>query len=161
MVRCAATPGPDGWPLGAAPFSVAAGDAITLTTRADLLEPADGVLPVTYDRLHEMCAPGDTLYIARYLVCGADDSASLYLRVTRVDGADVVCEAQNDAAALGGVLTVFHMERSADGLSNVQNDQPLMTDGDKAAIVALGREFEVDFVALAYTRCRFVRVSLV
>jgi hypothetical protein len=49
---------------------------------------------------------------------------------------------------------VFHMERSADSLLNLQNNLPLFSEYDKQAIAALGSEFEVDYVNLAYTRTR-------
>jgi hypothetical protein len=37
-------------------------------------------LPVTYTRFADMVEPGDSIYLGRYLVSGAD-SASLYLKV--------------------------------------------------------------------------------
>ncbi len=40
-------------------------------------------------------------------------------QVESVDGNEVVCEAKN-SAVLDGMLTVFHQERSEDGLSNLQ-----------------------------------------
>jgi pyruvate kinase len=46
------------------------------------------------------------------------------------------------------------MERSADSLLNLQNNLPLFSEYDKQAIAALGSEFEVDYVNLAYTRTR-------
>jgi len=46
------------------------------------------------------------------------------------------------------------MERSNDSLSNLQNNLPLLSEYDKDAIQALGGEFEVDFISLAYTRTR-------
>jgi hypothetical protein len=49
---------------------------------------------------------------------------------------------------------VFHMERSADSLLNLQNDLPLFSKYDKQAIAALGAEFEIDYINLAYTRTR-------
>lgn len=47
------------------------------------VECTDTVLPVTYPKFAGMMEPGDTLYVGRYLVSGAD-SASLYLEVSRV-----------------------------------------------------------------------------
>jgi hypothetical protein len=44
------------------------------------VECTDTVLPVTYPKFAGMMEPGDTLYVGRYLVSGAD-SASLYLEV--------------------------------------------------------------------------------
>ena len=38
------------------------------------------VLPITYPHFAHMCQPGDTLFVGRYLVNGADQS-SLYLEV--------------------------------------------------------------------------------
>lgn len=44
------------------------------------VECSDTLLPVTYSKFAGMMEPGDTLYVGRYLVSGAD-SASLYLEV--------------------------------------------------------------------------------
>jgi hypothetical protein len=44
------------------------------------VECSDTVLPVTYTKFAGMMECGDTLYLGRYLVSGAD-SASLYLEV--------------------------------------------------------------------------------
>jgi pyruvate kinase len=52
------------------------------------------------------------------------------------------------------ITQVFHMERSANSLLNLQNNLPLFSEYDRQAIAALGREFEVDYVNLAYTRTR-------
>ena len=72
-----------------------------------------------YSKFTSMAQPGDIVYIARYLVSGAEAS-SLYLEVTAVEGTEVICTAQN-AATLEGLLCVFHAERSrGDGLNNVQ-----------------------------------------
>lgn len=46
------------------------------------------------------------------------------------------------------------MERSIEGLLNLQNNLPLLSDYDREAIAALGTEFEIDFVQLAFTRTR-------
>lgn len=48
------------------------------------VECTDTVLPVTYTKFAGMMEPGDTLYVGRYLVSGAD-SASLYLEVSYRD----------------------------------------------------------------------------
>lgn len=45
-------------------------------------------------------------------------------QVVEVSGTEVICQAQNDAV-LGGLLTVFHTERSSSGLTNVQNELPV------------------------------------
>eukprot|EP00882_Tetradesmus_deserticola_P000941 GHRQ01001021.1.p1 GENE.GHRQ01001021.1~~GHRQ01001021.1.p1 ORF type:complete len:630 (+),score=269.85 GHRQ01001021.1:216-2105(+) len=142
---------PDGWPAHPDPVDVAAGQTITLTTCADVDATAD-VWPVTYPHLHAMVDEGDTIYIGRYLGAGSD-SASLYLTVQRVEDGDIICKAQN-GAVMDGLMTVFHMERSTDSLHNLQNNLPLFSEYDMQAIAALGREFEVDCINLAYTRTR-------
>ena len=50
---------------------------------------------------------------------------------------DVVCTAMN-AGVLDGLITVFHTERSADSLANLQNDLPVLCAEDKAALEARG-----------------------
>lgn len=64
---------------------------------------------------------------------------------------DVVCIARNNGQ-LDGLLTVFHTERSATGLSNIQNDLPILCDKDKAALKELAADFEIDFISLSFTR---------
>jgi pyruvate kinase len=110
MVRRPFRIDPDGWPTQVGQeLAVKAGARVTLTTRDVEASPAE--LPVTYPEFAGMAEAGDSVYVGRYLVSGAD-SASLYLRVEEVvGGTDVVCTAQNDAV-LDGLLTVFHVERS-------------------------------------------------
>jgi pyruvate kinase len=76
--------GEDGWPIHEESFNVVAGQQVILTTRNDVVATKD-ILPVTYDKFNGMAQAGDTVYIGRYLVCGAD-SASLYLDVVEVQG---------------------------------------------------------------------------
>lgn len=64
MVRRPCICGEDGWPAHADPFEVKAGQSITITTRTDV-QASDSILPVTYPLLHNMCQPGDTIYIGR------------------------------------------------------------------------------------------------
>jgi hypothetical protein len=45
-------------------------------------------------------------------------------QVTETTATDVICEARNDAV-LGGLLTVFHTERSTSGITNLQNELPV------------------------------------
>jgi hypothetical protein len=72
-------------------------------------------------------------------------------QVNEVTETDVVCTA-NSNSELDGLLTVFHTERSPDGLSNKQNDLPILNAEDKATLEALSKEFEIDFVSLSFTR---------
>eukprot|EP00877_Chromochloris_zofingiensis_P009130 jgi/Chrzof1/4470/Cz14g14130.t1_PYK3[v5.2] len=149
MVKRPYTIGDDGWTSHGSPVHVAAGQIVTLTTRDDV-EATDDIWPVTYPNLHAMAETGDTIYVGRYLVCGAD-SASLYLNVVDVKGQNIICQATN-SADMDGLMTVFHMERSSDALVNLQNNLPLFSDYDRQAIEVLGREFEIDFLLVTYTR---------
>lgn len=97
-----------------------------------------------------MVVEGDQLYIGRYLVTGAD-AASLYLEVKSKTATEIVCEALNEAS-LGGLLTVFHMERNQSGLANKQNQQPLFAEYDIETLGTLAAEFDIDFLSLSYTR---------
>lgn len=78
------TIGEDGWPIHEESFTVTAGQQVIITTRTDV-DASGSVLPITYSKFTEMAVKGDTVYIGRYLVCGAD-SASLYLEVVDVQG---------------------------------------------------------------------------
>mmetsp|Transcript_33774 Transcript_33774/g.60980 ORF Transcript_33774/g.60980 Transcript_33774/m.60980 type:complete len:646 (-) Transcript_33774:934-2871(-) len=149
MIRRQVKIGEDGWPIHEESFNVTAGQEVILTTRSDVTASSN-ILPITYSGFTEMAEKGDTIYIGRYLVCGAD-SASLYLEVVRKEGPDVFCIAKNDAL-LDGLLTVFHAERSHEGLANVQNALPLFSEYDKECLMQLAQEFEIDFISLSYTR---------
>lgn len=76
---------------------------------------------------------------------------ALLSQVDEVTETSVVCTA-NGNSELDGLLTVFHTERSPDGLSNKQNDLPILNSEDKATLKALSKEFEIDFVSLSFTR---------
>ena len=52
-----------------------------------------------------------------------------------MSGTEVYCTANNDAT-LGGLLTVFHTERSSDSLTNVQNSLPVSLDTAPIPITA-------------------------
>lgn len=51
-------------------------------------------------------------------------------QVDEVKSDEVMCTSRN-SAQLDGLLTVFHTERSADTLQNIQNDLPILTEYDK------------------------------
>ena len=78
------------------------GAQVIVTTRLDV-EAGSTVLPITYSRFTEMAVRGDTIYIGRYLVCGAD-SASLYLEVVDVQGEQGgrMARARGGGCAVGG-----------------------------------------------------------
>ena len=47
---------------------------------------------------------------------------------------------------------MFHTERSADSLQNIQNDLPILTEYDKKVIRAISKEIEIDFLSLSFVR---------
>ncbi|GAX82387.1 hypothetical protein CEUSTIGMA_g9815.t1 [Chlamydomonas eustigma] len=148
-----------GWPVHEEGISIKAGQKVTLTTRSDA-EASSNILPVNYEHFNMMAKPGDTIYVGRYLVSGAD-SASLYLEVEHIQGTEIVCFAQNDAV-LEGLLTVFHAEKSGNDMEmlneqymemlNEQNDLPLFSEEDKMGLQYLSKELDIDFLALSFSR---------
>ncbi len=68
-------------------------------------------------------------------------AATAGTQVEDVGKEDVVCTARN-SAELDGLLTVFHTERSADTLQNVQNDLPILTDYDKQVHLSLNARLD-------------------
>ncbi|KAK9811564.1 hypothetical protein WJX72_005997 [[Myrmecia] bisecta] len=137
-----------GWPVHEEPIPIKKGQILAVTTDVSATASSER-LPITYPGFAAMCTPGDTLFIGRYLVNGADQS-SLYLEIKEVKGEEVMCEAMNDAE-LDGLLTVIHSERSDDGMSNRQTDLPMLAQHDVMALKQLSAAYELDFVALTYT----------
>lgn len=138
-----------GWGKHEKAIEIKAGQKITLTCKPGAIA-TDNCLPVTYSKFASMTEKGDTIYVGRYLVCGAD-SASLYFNVLAVEGDEVLCEATNDGV-LDGLTTVFHMERSTEMLQNMQNDLPLLSEVDKEYLTELAKGYEIDFLCLSFCR---------
>lgn len=149
MVKRSAKIGSNGWPVHDVSTHVTCGQTVTLTTE-EVGDSLERTFQVSYKNLPEMCDVGDMIYLARYLATGSEES-SLYMQVTRITETDVVCTSQNDAT-LSGLLTVFHTERSASSLTNLQNELPVLHDSDKDSIKELAREFAIDFISLSFTR---------
>ena len=139
----------NGWPGIFDQLEIKAGQRISITSDPNA-ECTNTVFPVTYPKFPAMCQEGDSIFVGRYLVTGAEDS-SLFLEVEEVSATEVVCLAKN-GSHLDGLLTIFHQERSNEGLSNLQNDLPCLTDFDRQAIQVLASEFEIDFISLSYCR---------
>jgi pyruvate kinase len=139
----------NGWPGIFDQLEIESGQRITITTDPNA-ECTNTVFPVTYPKFPAMCQEGDSIFVGRYLVTGAENS-SLFLEVEEVNATEVICLAKN-GCHLDGLLTIFHQERSTEGLSNLQNDLPCLTDFDRQAIQVLASEFEVDFISLSYCR---------
>mmetsp|Transcript_6339 Transcript_6339/g.18214 ORF Transcript_6339/g.18214 Transcript_6339/m.18214 type:complete len:686 (+) Transcript_6339:188-2245(+) len=149
VVQRPSTRGPDGWPVHEECVDVKAGGKVTLTTKP-AEEAAKDHFSVSYKNLPSMCEVGDTIFLGRYLVTGADES-SLFMEVESITETEVVCVAGNDAV-LGGLLTVFHTERSVSSLTNLQNELPVLAEADKTNVKAIAAEFEIDFLSLSFVR---------
>ncbi|KAL6752894.1 hypothetical protein V8C86DRAFT_3172018 [Haematococcus lacustris] len=123
-------------------------------------QPGVGVV-VTYAGLGALVQPGDMLYVGRYLACGAPEQGSLYLRVDKVVAGCVHCVAQG-SADLSGLLTLLHVERSEQGVTNAQpgwgggqlwmSSLRVLSQYDKDCLAHLANQFELDFLGLSYTR---------
>ena len=68
-----------GWPVHMEGFDIKNGQEVRVTAD-EKAEASSLVLPISYPHFAHMCQPGDTLFVGRYLVNGADQS-SLYLEV--------------------------------------------------------------------------------
>ena len=77
-----------GWPVHMEGFDIKDKQQVTVTTDGKA-EASSSVLPISYRHFAHMCQPGDTLFVGRYLVNGADQS-SLYLEVALPDMLDML-----------------------------------------------------------------------
>ncbi|KAK4572623.1 hypothetical protein RGQ29_030869 [Quercus rubra] len=68
---------------------------------------------------------GDTIFIGQYLFTG-NETTSVWLEVSEVNGDDVVCLIKN-SATLSGSLYTLHV-------SQIHIDLPTLTDKDKEVI---------------------------
>ena len=80
-----------------------------------------------------------------------DRRMHVLMQVDEVKSDEVICTSRN-SAQLDGLLTVFHTERSADSLQNIQNDLPILTDYDKKVIKEICKVVEIDFLSLSFVR---------
>ncbi len=78
-----------GWPTHKEVLEIKKGQELVVTTDETAVASSTK-LPISYPHFAHMCQPGDSLFVGRYLVNGADQS-SLYLEV---------CSTQNFLPAL-------------------------------------------------------------
>ncbi|URE10741.1 Pyruvate kinase [Musa troglodytarum] len=86
---------------------------------------------------------GDTIFIGQYLFTGSE-TTSVWLEVSEVKGADVVCIIKNTATLAGSLFTLH--------VSQIHIDLPTLTEADKNAISTWGVRNKIDFLSLSYTR---------
>ncbi|KAK4772275.1 hypothetical protein SAY86_014050 [Trapa natans] len=94
----------------------------------------------------KLCAAvkkGDTIFIGQYLFTG-NETTSVWLEVTDVNGEDVVCLVKT-SATLAASLYVIHV-------SQIRIDVPTLTDKDKEVISTWGFRNNIDFLSMSYTR---------
>ncbi|THU49857.1 hypothetical protein C4D60_Mb06t13980 [Musa balbisiana] len=86
---------------------------------------------------------GDTIFIGQYLFTGSE-TTSVWLEVSEVKGADVVCIIKNTATLAGSLFTLH--------VSQIHIDLPTLSEADKNAISTWGVRNKIDFLSLSYTR---------
>ena len=112
------------------PMDLKPGESLRLTAAG---EPSAGVVAIDYARLARHVEPGDRILLA---------DGTIELRVTGLDGTDVVCE-----IITGGELG----ERKGVNVPGASLDLPSVTEKDKRDLrFALARE--IDYIALSFVR---------
>ncbi|CAD5178137.1 unnamed protein product [Musa acuminata subsp. malaccensis] len=86
---------------------------------------------------------GDTIFVGQYLFTGSE-TTSVWLEVSEVKGADVVCIIKNTATLAGSLFTLH--------VSQIHIDLPTLSEADKTAISTWGVRNKIDFLSLSYTR---------
>lgn len=138
-----------GWETSRTSISIKAGQEVRITPDQSV-DASSEVLPVSYPHYAEMCQEGDTFFVGRYLTSGADDS-SIYLRVERICGTDVICKAQT-SSDLVGLLTVIHARGHGDMGLNMTK-LPLLSQRDIEGIRSIAAsKLKFHFLALTHTR---------
>ncbi|KDO55333.1 hypothetical protein CISIN_1g0147461mg, partial [Citrus sinensis] len=124
------------------PISLLADESVVLTPDQDK-EATSNLLPINFSGLSKAVKKGDTIFIGQYLFTG-NETTSVMLEVTDVDGEDVVCQIKN-SAILARQLYTLHV-------SQIRIDLPTLTDKDKEVISTWGARNNIDFLSLSHTR---------
>ncbi|XP_059628403.1 pyruvate kinase 1, cytosolic-like [Cornus florida] len=124
------------------PISLEAETLVVLTPDQDQ-EACSNLLPTNFGGLAKAVKTGDTIFIGQYLFTG-NETTSVWLEVTEVNGEDVVCLIKN-SATLSGSLYTLHV-------SQIRIDLPTLTDNDKEIISTWGVRNNIDILSLSYTR---------
>ncbi|KAI3863030.1 hypothetical protein MKW92_006251 [Papaver armeniacum] len=118
-------------------------DGLVVLTPNQGQEANSEILPISFDGLAKAVKKGDTIFMGQYLFTGSE-TTSVWLEVSEVKGADVVCVVKN-SATLSGALFTLHV-------SQVHIDLPTLTEKDKEVIRTWGVKNSIDFLSLSYTR---------
>ncbi|KAL0007881.1 hypothetical protein SO802_009383 [Lithocarpus litseifolius] len=118
-------------------------DTLVILTPDQEKEATSNLLPINFSGLSKAVKKGDTIFIGQYLFTG-NETTSVWLEVSEVNGDDVVCLIKN-SATLSGSLYTLHV-------SQIRIDLPTLTDKDKEVIRTWGARNNIDFLSLSYTR---------
>ncbi|CAK7325332.1 unnamed protein product [Dovyalis caffra] len=124
------------------PISLQEDSFVVLTPNLDK-EATSSLLPINFTGLSSAVKKGDTIFIGQYLFTG-NETTSVWLEVSEVNGEDVVCLVKN-SATLSGPLYTLHV-------SQIRIDLPTLTDKDKEVISTWGVQNNIDILSLSYTR---------
>ncbi|KAL8162073.1 hypothetical protein V2J09_013562 [Rumex salicifolius] len=118
-------------------------DSLIVLTPDQSKEATQNLLPINYHGLSKAVKKGDTIFIGQYLFTG-NETTSVWLEVSEINGDDVVCLVKN-SATLSGSLYTLHV-------SQIRIDLPTLTDSDKKIITSWGLRNKIDFLSLSSTR---------
>lgn len=118
-------------------------DSLVVLTPDQEKEATSNLLPISFSGLSKAVKMGDTIFIGQYLFTG-NETTSVWLEVTEVNGEDVVCLIKN-SATLSGQLYTLHV-------SQIRIELPTLTNKDKEIISTWGVKNRIDFLSLSYTR---------
>lgn len=124
------------------PISLEADSSLVLTPDQNR-EATSNLLPINFNGLSKVVKKGDTIFIGQYLFTG-NETTSVWLEVTDVNGDDVICLIKNSATLAGSLYTLH--------VSQIRIDLPTLTEKDKEVISTWGVRNNIDFLSLSYAR---------
>lgn len=123
------------------PIKLEADSLVTITPDISK-EPSAQVLPINYAGLAKEVKKGDAVMLGQYLFTGSE-TTSIWLEVSEIDGADIICQVKNSATLTGFSFNCH--------ISRVQVNLPTLTDTDKQIISTWGARNNIDILSLHYT----------
>ncbi|KZV33828.1 pyruvate kinase, cytosolic isozyme-like [Dorcoceras hygrometricum] len=118
-------------------------NSLVILTPDQEKEATSNLLPINFGGLSEAVKVGDDIFIGQYLFTGSE-TTSVWLQVSEVKEADVVCIIKNSATLTGALYTLH--------VSQIHIDLPTLSDKDKEVISTWGVVNKIDFLSLSYTR---------
>lgn len=118
-------------------------NSLVILTPDQEKEATSNLLPINFGGLSKAVKVGDDIFIGQYLFTGSE-TTSVWLQVSEVKEADVVCIIKNSATLTGAMYTLH--------VSQLHIDLPTLTNKDKEVISTWGVLNKIDFLSLSYTR---------